>query len=237
MRIPTVARALALAGVLASIPVYAQGPHQHYDTRYGHDRYYPERGYSIGQVPHGGVPLAWHGEHYWYHGGVWYHPYGPSWVVVAPPIGIYVPILPPLYTTIMVGGLPYYYANDTYYTWSDSERQYQVVPPPPGADNASAAPPGSMPPPPPGDVGAPAGGAPAGGAPPGDNLFIYPRNGQTADQQSSDRYECHRWAVDQSGFDPTQGGGGVSPDQAGAKRSDYRRAIEACLDGRGYTVR
>ena len=40
-------------------------------------------------------------------------------------------------------------------------------------------------------------------APPSDEIFVYPRNGQSADQQARDRYECHRSAVDQTGFDPT----------------------------------
>lgn len=35
------------------------------------------------------------------------------------------------------------------------------------------------------------------------DLMIYPKQGQTPDQQSKDRYECHTWAVQQSGFDPS----------------------------------
>jgi len=35
---------------------------------------------------------------------------------------------------------------------------------------------------------------------------------------------CHRWAGDQSGFDPTQLLGGVSSTDADAKRADYQRA-------------
>lgn len=35
------------------------------------------------------------------------------------------------------------------------------------------------------------------------DLFIYPAQGQSADQQRQDRLECHLWAVDQTGFDPT----------------------------------
>ena len=38
----------------------------------------------------------------------------------------------------------------------------------------------------------------------GQELFIYPSKGQTQEQQSRDRYECHAWAVQQSGFDPTR---------------------------------
>lgn len=34
--------------------------------------------------------------------------------------------------------------------------------------------------------------------------MIYPKKGQTPEQMGKDRYECHVWAVQQSGFDPTQ---------------------------------
>lgn len=33
--------------------------------------------------------------------------------------------------------------------------------------------------------------------------FAYPNAGQTEAQQGQDRYECHQWAVAQSGFDPS----------------------------------
>ena len=35
------------------------------------------------------------------------------------------------------------------------------------------------------------------------DLMVYPAKGQTNDQLSKDRYECHTWAVKQSGFDPS----------------------------------
>ena len=35
-------------------------------------------------------------------------------------------------------------------------------------------------------------------------LYIYPNKGQSQEQQSRDRYECHLWAVQQSGYDPTR---------------------------------
>src|SRR5215471_6671450 len=68
--------------------------------------------------------------------------------------------------------------------------------------------------------------------PPGtENLTLTPKNGQSQQQQWTDRYECHQWAVNQSGFDPTRktapGGSGVE---------QYQRALSACLEGRGYTV-
>lgn len=33
-------------------------------------------------------------------------------------------------------------------------------------------------------------------------LYIYPTKGQSPEQQNRDRYECHTWAVQQTGFDP-----------------------------------
>jgi hypothetical protein len=35
-------------------------------------------------------------------------------------------------------------------------------------------------------------------------LFIYPLKSQSQTQQDKDRYECHLWAVQQSGFDPSK---------------------------------
>lgn len=34
-------------------------------------------------------------------------------------------------------------------------------------------------------------------------VFAYPSAGQSQEQQSKDRFECHQWAVSQTGFDPT----------------------------------
>jgi len=34
-------------------------------------------------------------------------------------------------------------------------------------------------------------------------LYIYPNQGQSAEQQDKDRYECHSWAVQQTGYDPS----------------------------------
>src|SRR5579863_8909284 len=138
--------------------------------------------------------------------------------------------------------------------------------------------------------------------PPPQRVFVYPANGQSAEQTERDRYECHVWAVQQTGVDPSRadasayervvvqpanppgtgtavgaitgaiigsviagprnagaglvlGGatgaiiGSASDAQAqtqaqinqsaaaGRARADsYRRAIGACLQGRGYTV-
>lgn len=33
-------------------------------------------------------------------------------------------------------------------------------------------------------------------------IFAYPSAGQSEEQQSRDRFECHQWSVSQTGFDP-----------------------------------
>jgi Glycine zipper 2TM domain len=38
-------------------------------------------------------------------------------------------------------------------------------------------------------------------------LFVYPARGQSPDQQARDRYECHVWAVKQTGVDPSRATG------------------------------
>src|SRR5258707_2729153 len=70
-----------------------------------------------------------------------------------------------------------------------------------------------------------------------DDLTITSKNGQTQEQQWADRYECHRWAKDQSGFDPTtQPSQDATPNEVASRRNQYRRAFTACLEGRGYSV-
>jgi hypothetical protein len=149
--------------------------------------------------------------------------------------------------------------------------------------------------------------------PPNVTVYAYPQQGQTAEQQDRDRYECSTWATQQTGFNPSAPnvpphervqvvsgvppGAGVatgaiaggilgaavsSPRNAGAglllgallggavgagaeasadanaqaaadananahmqaqaaqierKASDYRRALGACLEGRGYSIK
>jgi uncharacterized protein DUF6515 len=186
------------------------------DNRYNHNHYYPPRGYAVGVLPRGYVTVNYRGGPYYYHQGVFYRPGGGHFVVVRPAIGLFVPVLPVFYTTLWFGGIPYYYADDVYYRWY-AGRGYQVVHPPGGPD-------ANQPP-------------PAAAAAAQNDLFIYPKNGQSEEQQGRDRYECHSWASGQSGFDPTQPSGGVPEAQASAKRADYQRAMQACLEARGYSVK
>jgi hypothetical protein len=230
--------ALALVGAALLVPAFATAgtsgipyhrddrhdtrnegrPGYVYDGRYGHNHYYPPHGYAVGALPRGYVTVGYHGAPYYYHQGIWYRHGGAGFVVVRPAIGLYVPVLPGFYTTLWWGGVPYYYADDVYYRYN-AGRGYEVVDPPNGEPSTNQ----------------PAGAsAPASQA---TDLFIYPKNGQSEEQQSKDRYECHSWATSQSGFDPTQPLGGVDQPQASAKRADYQRAQTACLEARGYSVK
>src|SRR5581483_2552692 len=69
----------------------------------------------------------------------------------------------------------------------------------------------------------------------GNYLKLDPKNGQSEQQQWTDRYDCHRWARMQSGFDPTQQPAGGAPSDP-AKTAEYRRALTACLESKGYAV-
>ncbi len=118
-------------------------------------------------LPLGAVNVRHRSVGYWHSGGVWYQPWGPRWVVVAPPVGIVVPI----------GG-----------TRTEPE-------PPPAIAQTPSRP----------------------------DPVVYPRNGQDAQQTEADRQACDRWATTQPA--------------ALAEAAVFQRAVEACMDGRGYTLK
>jgi hypothetical protein len=71
-----------------------------------------------------------------------------------------------------------------------------------------------------------------------ERIFVYPRQGQSEELQAKDLYECHSWAVSQTGYDPTQPfAGDMTEARRNQLRADYQRAQGACLDGRGYTMK
>ena len=183
---------------------------QFLDSRYHLERHYPLRGQTVREIPRSRHTVVHRGARYYFHDGVWYRPNGGLFTVIAPPLGLFVSFLPPYYATVWVSGVPYYYANEVYYT--HYANGYKVVAPP--TENTVSQTP-----------------------PPAEQLFIYPRNGQDEKQQADDRYQCHSWAVSQTGYDPTQPKGGDENLQRNDKRADYSRALSACLDGRGYTVK
>jgi opacity protein-like surface antigen len=69
-----------------------------------------------------------------------------------------------------------------------------------------------------------------------ENLSVTPRFGQTQEQLAADRAECLGWAKAQTGFDPSQFGGGAGPSDYNGRRQRYGRALAACLEGHGYDV-
>jgi hypothetical protein len=75
--------------------------------------------------------LNFGGYGYRYCDGVYYRPYNNIFRVVAPPIGIFINVLPYGYSRIYVHDYPYYYYNGTYYDYRNSN--YYVVSPPVGA--------------------------------------------------------------------------------------------------------
>src|SRR5271163_2060769 len=176
-----------------------------YGYGYGHG-YGSWHGYSTGAYWHGG---------YW-HGGYWpraYYGVGYSW---------FLPILPLAYATYWYGGIPYYYANDVYYTYNTSYDGYVATDPPPTADSG-AAPTGAAP-----DANTPAPmpapNSSAGFGPGIGQIFMYPKNGQSPEQQATDKAECQKWASEQAG-------------QVAQNAPDYQRAMVACVEGRGYSAR
>jgi hypothetical protein len=166
-------------------------------------------GYHGGYGGYGGWRggYGWHGGYGWrggYYGGWGCCGWGYGWGLG---LGLYFATLPLYYDTYYWDGIPYYYANNTYYLYDPNVKQYETVAPPAGLQ------------------------AQAGGPTGGTELMAYPKNGQTTDQQARDKFECHQWAATQSGFDPTAGS--AAPPE---KRNDYMRAQAACLEGRGYSV-
>jgi hypothetical protein len=297
--------------------------HRHRDTHHGHNHVYPDRGAIVGDLPLGAVTVNYAGFSFRFADGIWFEPRGPAYIVVAPPIGLLVPSLPPFASTVQEHGEAYLYANDVYYRARPDLGGYLVVndpvetaadtaesaagdatagdapasaapaaaaaglplaaiasvstatplpaavsptapvigataPPvtaaaPPATGAAFATPPvaatvagnppiaGAAPPVAAAPVGLVAPGQSGSAQPPsavtafrGTKVTAYPRNGQSTEQQARDHYDCYRFGVEQSGFDPMHASVGV---QSAEQQSAYDRAQSACFEGRGYSVR
>ena len=186
---------------------------EYQDRRYEHNRNYPREGHTVRVLPEKRRPIHFHNHDYYYFGGVWYQPSGLDFIVIRPPLGIIVPILPSFYTTIWVGDIPYYYANGVYYQWRTDLSGYEVVDLPVPEEKQSEM------------------------TYMADKLFIYPKKGQSKQQQADDRYACHREGVEKSGYDPSQPPPSGSADQLSRQREDYQRTMRSCLEAKDYSVR
>jgi Family of unknown function (DUF6515) len=177
-------------------------------TRQNHALHrYHPVGHKLRVLPAGYYSLLVAGVAFYYHSGVYYRRNGPDYIVVNAPIGAVLHTLPIGYRMIHIGGHPYYYANGVYYLWDQINHTYVVAE-------------------------RPAVGTPDVATETKDeshDIFVYPAAGQNQEQTSRDRYECYLWSVEQSGYDPSKGDSG--------NFSNYRRAMQACLEGRNYTVK
>ena len=188
---------------------YHGGGAYHGGAYAGHGAYGYPGGHYFG---HGYSTGAYWGGGYW-RGGFWpraYYGGGFAW---------FLPVLPLAYATYWYSGVPYYYANDVYYTYNPSYEGYVATDLPPVADSGSAG--AGLPPT---DLGAQSAAAPVAQGSGSGDVFMYPKNGQSAEQQASDKAECQRWASEQAG-------------QVAQNPSDYHRAMVACVEGRGYSAR
>jgi hypothetical protein len=188
-------------------------------------------GFAVAHGGNGGSSSAGHGVgfhsgngshgHGHYRGG-WHREGGSSgggyrgggdhgWSV--PGHGFYFASIPSYCKLVYWEGVPYYYADDVYYEWSGTAGAYQEVQPPAGLAE---------------QIGAQ--GAVV------TELFVFPNGDQTNEQLERDREACHGWAVQQAGFDPQAAPRTQASDRSAAKRANYLRADEACLEARDYSV-
>jgi hypothetical protein len=68
----------------------------------------------------------------------------------------------------------------------------------------------------------------------GQQPFIYPSQGQSPEQQQKDQYECHTWAVQQTGFNPSMSQAAPAPapaPQGGVVRGGARGAAVGAVGG------
>ena len=178
------------------------------DRHWRHDRYYPRHGEAYRVLPSGSVSVVFGGLNFFFQSGVWMRPHDGHFRVVAPPIGIVVPMLPTMAVTLRQGGATLFYANGTYYQ-AHRHGGYVVVPAPAVSTVVIESQPVVV------------STLPAVKAPP--EPIIYPRNGQSPEAQEADLQACNRWAT--------------SVPAAMAEAEAFQRAVSACMDGRGYTVR
>lgn len=171
---------------------------------------HPPVGYRVRTLPQGNRMVRVDRQSYRYYNGSYYRPGRDGvYVVVRAPLGARVRSLPPGYISFGIGPRHYFYTNLTYYLWDRDRTEYVVVEKPDGADAALVT----------------ASETTSG------EIFVYPNRGQSDELRDRDRYECYVWASAQTGYDP------VSGESQFEKAGDYRRAISACLEGRGYTVK
>ena len=150
--------------------------------------------------------VPYRGQNYYFSGGYWYRPQGPRYIVVHPPYGIRVGFLPDYAREVWFGSTLMFLAAGAYYAYQPATRDYIVVQPPANYQQPAS-----------NDY----------------EMVADPINGQSPAQIGQDRYDCYRWAVEQSGFDPAKATYAPAPQVV----QTYRQAQGSCLSSRGYQVR
>lgn len=163
-------------------------------------------GHVIDRFPDRDYRVPYRGQDYFYSAGYWYRPQGPRYIVVQPPRGIRIQYLPDYAREVWIGGSLLFLAAGAYYAYQEATQDYIVVEPP------------VQPQPQPQSQGY--------------DVEAYPANGQSPEQVNQDGYDCYRWAVEQSGFDPRVDT--YQPDPTVVQA--YRQAQGGCLGSRGYRV-
>ncbi|MDP9784813.1 DUF6515 family protein [Pseudomonas fluorescens] len=164
-------------------------------------------GYVIDRFPDRNYRVPYRGQDYFYSGGYWYRPQGPRYVVVQPPRGIRTRYLPDYAREVWIGSSLFFLAAGAYYIYEANTQDYVVVDAP--VANPQPQPQGNS-----------------------FDVVAYPANGQSPEQVNQDGYDCYRWAVQQSGFDPRNYTYPPAPEVV----QTYRQAQGSCLSSRGYQV-
>ncbi len=159
---------------------------------------------SLKVLPKAHHRVVYKGKPYFYHGGKFYRHSDGVYLAITAPIGAIVPALPAGYITVGVGANQYFHYAGVYYRHTPDG--YVVITKPAQAQTVPA----------------------SSGS---NGIIIYPAAGQSDEQKSRDKYECHEWAVGETSFDPTDSN---SDPQL---RPDYQRAMGACLEAREYVVK
>ncbi len=87
---------------------------------------------TVVTLPGEAIVIRHHRVNYHYHNGYYYRPYGTSYRIIGPPVGIRVRVIPAGYYTWVVGPSTYFYFGGTYYTRIRATNEYQVIRPPVG---------------------------------------------------------------------------------------------------------
>ncbi|WP_051230339.1 DUF6515 family protein [Epilithonimonas caeni] len=77
-------------------------------------------------VPRNNTVVVYSGVSYHYANGYFYKPHRSGYVVVTPPVGLRVRVLPVGYTNVVIGGRTYFYFGGVYYI-QEQPNSYEIV--------------------------------------------------------------------------------------------------------------